>query len=255
MDATIYIYIGFLILTGIIILSIPPFLFFLLYKHLKKKGKTLKNIGLLLFILCTLGMITLGIRAIPNSNTYEPKFETTVIEQKIGGKLLCNSSYFVDLRSYDFFINYTYINASGDTIDFEGGTYNGREWEKDEQIVKLGKFLILKTGSSHDSDKLIIKNIQTNETKTIVLDRYFVENNTLWKIQNITTQKDRCCFESFIENFEGNKFLLKYKFKTNEYLIRKYGVRMITFQIDEKNGDVKMIKVEQIFKILDFLRI
>ena len=51
MDITGFVFVGLMIFIGIGLFSILPVLTFLLYRHLRKKGKIQKNIGLMIFIL------------------------------------------------------------------------------------------------------------------------------------------------------------------------------------------------------------
>lgn len=238
------IFAGLMIIIGIAMFSILPFLTFLLYRHLRNKGVIAKNIGLALFILTTLGMIALVLRVIFGPSGFGPEYDSVVIEQKIGGKLLCNSVYNADMHSWHYYVDYKYIDLSGDTIDFKNGSYYGREWGKNEQLLKFDKFLILKTGAWHGSDRLIIKNTQTDSTKMIDIDNKYIESDSLWKTQNIKSLLDYCCAETFIESINGNEIILKYKFRTNESLTTKYGERMITYQIDKETGDLKMTKIK-----------
>ena len=82
--------------------SILPVLTFLLFRFLKKKGKIQKNIGLTIFILSTLGMIFIGIKALISNGGFGPEYETAVIEQRIGGKLICESVYNADIHSWQY---------------------------------------------------------------------------------------------------------------------------------------------------------
>ena len=104
--------------------------------------------------------------------------------------------------------------------------------------------MILKTGACHGSDRLIIKNIQTDSIKVFDIDNQFIERDSLWKAQNIKSLVDYCCAETFIENINGNVILLKYKFRTDEKLTKKYDERMISYQIDKETGDIKLTKIK-----------
>lgn len=244
MDITGFVFVGLMIFIGIGLFSILPVLTFLLYRHLRKKGKIQKNIGLTLFILTTIGMIALGLKAFLGPSGFGPEYETVKIKQGIGGKLLCNSVYTADQHSWQYDIDYKYIDLKGDTVDFKSGSYYGRDWKKDEQILKFHKFMILKTGSGYGSDRLIIKNTQTDSAKVFDIDDKFIEKDSLWRIQNIKSLLNYCCAETFIESINDNEILLKYKFRTNERLFKKYGERMITYSIDKESGEIKMTKIK-----------
>lgn len=54
--------------------------------------------------------------------------------------------------------------------------------------------------------------------------------------------KNYCCAETFIDDINENKILLKYKFRTDEHLTSKYAEHKITHTIDAKTGEIKMTK-------------
>lgn len=236
--------VGIMILIGIALLSILPVLAFLLYRYLRTKGKVQKNIGLALFILTTLAMMIIGVKIIFGPSGFGTEFETVAIDQGIGGKLLCNSVYTADQHSWQFVVDYKYIDLKGDTFDFKSGSYYGREWKKDEQIVKYDKFLILKTGAEYGSERLIIKNTQTDSTRIFDINNTFIEKDSLWKAQKIKSLLYHCCAVTFIENIKGADIFVKYKFRTNDKLKNKFGVRMINYQIDKETGLIKMRKIK-----------
>lgn len=93
---------------------------------------------------------------------FGPEYETVVINQNIGGELICNSVYTADLQSYYFDIKYTYCFA-GDTINIGSGYYYGKEWKKEEQLHKYGNYLLLKTSANRFYDNLLIANNNINE--------------------------------------------------------------------------------------------
>ena len=245
MDIVVVIFSLVMILIGIVIFSILPILTFLLYRHLKKKNNDSKKIGLTIFILTTIGMISIVLKIIFGPSGFGPEYDSALIKQKIGGNLLCDSEYNADLHSWVYEIDYKYINIEGDTIEFSNGFYRGREWNKDEQISKFDKYLILKTGSWEGSDKLIIKNIQTDSTKTFDIDANFIEKDSLWKTKKIKSLLNYCCAETFIESIKSNKIILKYKFRTNESLTNKYGERKVTYMIEKETGDIKMTNINE----------
>jgi hypothetical protein len=232
------------VIFSLVILSIPSGLTYLLYRYLKKKGQAQRKIGLVIFALTTAFMIIYSIKFFKDGAGFGPKYETVKIKQNIGGKLICESVYNADIHSWQFDIDYKYINNNGDTLDFENGSYYGREWEKDEQIKKYNNWLILKTGAWYGSDKLIIKNILSDTTKVFDIDNQFIENDSLWKAKNIKSLLNYCCAETFIENINGNEISLKYKFRTDENLTNKYGERRITYKIDTETGSIKMTDIK-----------
>ncbi|MFA6261127.1 MAG: hypothetical protein WC760_06660 [Bacteroidia bacterium] len=243
MDILVLIVVALIVVIGISLFSILPMLTYTLYRHLRKKGNVSKNIGLALFLVTTLGMIVIGLKVIFGPSGFGPEYDSVLIDQKIGGKLLCYSEYNADIQSWQYDINYKYIDLIGDTFDFKSGSYHGRGWEKDERVLRFGKFLILKTGAWYGSDRLIIKNILTDSTRIFDIDNKFIEKDSLWKAQCIKSLINNCCAETFIQSIIGNEIILKYKFRTNKRFTNKYDERMVTFLIDKETGDIKMTKI------------
>lgn len=209
----------------LVTLAIPSGLTYFLYRYLKKKGQTQKRIGLIIFISTTVLMIVYSIKFFKDGAGFGPEYETVQIEQNIGGKLICESVYNADHHSWQYNVNYKYIDIKGDTLDLKSGSYYGREQNKDEQIRKYNDWLILKTGSWHGSDRIIIKNIQSDTIKIFDIDNQFIESDSLWKSKNIKSLLNYCCAETFIDDINENKILLKYKFRTDEHLTNKYAER------------------------------
>lgn len=232
------------VLLVVVILSIPSGLTYLLYRHLRKKGDTQKKIGLTIFVLTTATMLFIGLDSAMSGFGFGPEYETEIINQKIGGKLICESVYNADHHSWQYNVDYKYINQKGDTLDFSGGVYYGREWNNDEQIQKYKNWLILKTGAWHGSDRLIIKNIQTDTTKIYDIDNNFIEKDSLWRAQNIESLSNFCCAETFIENIQENRISLTYKFRTDEKMTLKYGNRKVTYEIENETGKIVMTDIK-----------
>ena len=228
----------------LVILSIPSVLTYFLFKYLKKKGETHRKVGLIIFGLTTISMIIYSVVFFRNGAGFGPEYENVEIKQNIGGNLLCKSVYNADHHSWQYNIDYKYVDIKGDTLDFNNGGYYGREWNKDEQIKKYNNWLILKTGSFHGSDKIIVKNIKTNTTNVFEIDNEFIEKDSLWKVQNIKSLLNYCCAETFIENINENKVTLKYKYRTEENLPDEYGEKRITYEIDNETGKIKMTEIK-----------
>ena len=236
---------GLMIVFLIVLFSILPIFTFIFYRIIRKKGKVYKMVGLMIFSLTTIGMVALAIKTLFGPSGFEPSYETIEIKQNIGGKLLCKSEYNADLHDWQYQISYNYITNNRDSINLGDGTYKGREWEKNEQLIKLGNWLILKTGSWSGSDRIILKNTLTDSLLVYNLNDEFIENDSLWKVQKIKSLLNYCCSESYIENISNGVIVLKYKFRTNENLNNLYDNRLITYQIESESGHIKMIKINK----------
>ena len=190
-------------------------------------------------------MLILAIKIITGPSGFGPEYDSATIDQKIGGKLFCKSVYNADQHSWQYDVKYKYLPINGDTIDMGHGGYYGRKWNKDEQLIQVDNWLILKTGNWRGSDKVILKNILTDSTRVYNLDNQFIEKDSLWRTQNIKSLLNYCCAETFIENVLGHEIHLKYKFRTDENLTKKYDERLITYKIDGTTGQIKMTRIEK----------
>ena len=187
---------------------------------------------------CLIALFTYGIL-----HAFDPEYKTVEIKQNVGGKLICESIYNADHHSWQYDIDYNYIDSKGDTLDFKSGSYNGREWRKNEQIKKYKNWLILITGDSYGSDRLILKNIQTDSTKIFNIDNKYIERDSLWRTKNIKSLLNYCCAETFIEKIQKNKVLINYKFRTDKNLTKEYDLRDIIYEISNETGEIKMTEI------------
>ena len=224
-------------------LALPVATFLLYYYRLRKKGKRSKNIGLAIFIFSVVGMIILAIKIFVGPSGFGPDYDNAEIKQIIGGKLLCKSIHTADFQSFETDVNYKYLTKYGDTIKLGDGTYFNSEWEKDEQLQKLGNWLILITGSMDGYDRIILKNIKTNSMRIFDINDNFIENDSLWKSKKIKVLSEYCCPETNIKKIEKGKIILKYRFRISKNLFNKYDKRMITLQIDSITGNIKIVKI------------
>ncbi len=231
------------ILFFLVIQSIPSVLTYFLYRYLRKKGETQKKIGLSVFIVTTAAVLFFATDSAINGFGFGPEYETEIIDQKIGGKLICESVYNADHHSWQYDIDYKFINQKGDTLDFSNGGYYGREWNKNEQIHQFNDWLLLKTGAWHGSDRIILRNIKTNKIYSYNIDNQLIESYELWGRQNIKSLMNYCCAESFVKKIIGNEIVVDYKYRIKEMEPNEYGKRQITFEFDEKSGELRMKKI------------
>ncbi len=229
-----------ILLLGII--SVPSILTYFLYKYLKKKGRKYKIIGILIFLITPIVVILFINQSI--GDAFGPTYDYEEIDQDIGGVLFCESEYLADHHSWEYNVQYKYLTEKGDTIDFGYGYFIGKDWMKNEQLFKLNNWLILVTGIRDGSDRLILKNIQTDSTIVYDFDSNFIEKNILWKRKKIKSLHNYCCDEISIEDITEKYILIKYKFRTDKDLVKEYETRMIKYKIDKKTGSLDMIEID-----------
>ena len=183
-------------------------------------------------------------------HAFDTEYETVKIEQNIGGQLICNSVYNADHHSWQYDIDYYYLPPNKDTIQVGSGSYYGREWEKNEQIIKYDDWLILKTGGFHDADKLLIGKKGATSWMEFEISPETIEKDSLWISKSIYSKMNWLPQESFITNFENGIVTVDYLYRTVDYLYRTGEIvdqqekRTITYKIDKSTGIPEMINIK-----------
>ena len=192
-----------------------------------KKG-CLYSLGVSLILL--LGFIYLLLHA------FDPEYDTVKIEQKIGGILICNSIYNADHHDWQYDITYEYQSKDNKKYKIGNGTYHTREWEKDEQLKKYGKWYILKTGDWFGTDKVIIGNFETNKWVDYQFTPEIIENEKLWKELNIKSLNTYLPYECFITEIANGFIKVNYKFRIDETKAELLDERKLIYEIDKESG-------------------
>ncbi len=178
------------------------------------------------------------------SRSFDPVYDTAEIKQDIGGTLICNSIYIADHHSWQYDVTYKYKLNNDSLIEIGSGTYYGREWNKDEQLIQYKNWTILKTGGIA-TDKLIIGNIRTKEWKAYEFTPHIIEADSLWIKLSIPSHSLVCCPETSIERISNGQILLNYKFRTSEKDVDEYQQRKIYYTIDEATGKPTMARIDE----------
>ena len=174
---------------------------------------------------------------------FRTRVETIEIEQLIGGKLICESTYMADIQSWYYFVDYKYKKENNEIIEIGKGEYFSREWNKDEQLKKIGDWLILHTGGEFKTDKLLIGKAGNSNWKTFEISPSVIEKDNFWKSKDINVNKTGTPSEVFIKEISENEIHVEYLFRTGE----KYEdqeTRKITYKFDEEKGIPIMSKIE-----------
>ena len=189
-----------------------------------------KGFGIAILVIIGIGILFIGLVYW----AFQPEYRTVEIEQNIGGKLICEMEYVSDHHSWDYIIDYSYKPENGDIIFIGNGIYSGREWNEDEQLVKMDKWTVLKTGNRHDSDKIIYGDINTNEWKEYDFTPQTIENDSLWRTKNIKTLINWSPSESFIEDIENNIITVIYEYRIDESNTELTEKKLIEYELSEK---------------------
>jgi hypothetical protein len=199
-----------------------------------KKG-CLYSIGF--FIAVVIGFFFMFLHA------FDTEYDKAEIVQKIGGKLICNSIYNADHHDWQYDITYEYKSKENKTFKIGNGTYYAREWNKDEQLIKFDKWIILKTGNFYGSDKIIIGNFETQKWTDYQFTPEIIENEKMWKVAKIKSLLNYCCAESYITRIYNGKIMVEYKFRINETKTELMDKRKLIYEIDKNTGKPNLIRI------------
>ena len=190
-----------------------------------------------------IGLILLIIFPIIFKQAFGPIDEEVIIKQETGGELICNSTYSADIQSWYYFVDYKLKKENGEIIEIGKGEYFGREWNKDEQIKKMGRWLVLQTGEEFKTDKLLIGKATKSNWKSFEVSPYEITNDSFWKSENIYVNNTGTPSEAFIKKIIGNKIEVEYLFRAGENY-EDQETRKIIYEFDEEKGIPNMSKIE-----------
>lgn len=200
--------------------------------------KKTKKITLSVCIALFLGIIYLFATA------FDPEYSNALIKQKIGGVLICNTVYNADHHSWQYDVDYKYRALNDSVYEIGNGTYYGREWNKDEQLIKFGKWIILKTGGWIGSDKIVIRDMKSKKWSEYVFSPENIEKENLWTSSNIHSLLNWCCTESFVTSIKEGEIEVLYKFRVDEHKTELLDSRKVIYSIDYETGKLKMSKIK-----------
>ena len=169
-------------------------------------------------------------------HAFDPEYDKAEIVQKIGGTLICNSVYNADIHDWQYDITYAYKSKENKIYKIGNGTYYAREWNKDEQLKKFDKWVILKTGDFYDSDKVIIGNFETQKWTDYKFSPVVIEKEKMWKDAKIKSLLNYCCAECFITKIDKEIIEVIYKFRISETKTQSLGESKLIYEIDKETG-------------------
>lgn len=190
-----------------------------------------------------LGLVLLFSFPIIFKQAFGPIAETVIIKQDIGGELICNSTYSADIQSWYYCVDYKFHKENGEIIEIGKGEYFSREWNRYEQLHKMGEWLVLQTGGEFKTDKLLIGKDTNQNWKSFEISANEITNESLWKSQNIYVNKTGTPSEAYVKDIIGDKIEVIYKFRAGENYEHQE-TRKITYEFDDENGIPRMSKIE-----------
>lgn len=198
--------------------------------------------GCLIGVLALAGLLVLIVYLI--STAFEPQYENIEIKQDIGGTLLCNSVYLADLHSWQYEVDYSYNTPNKQNYVLGSGSFYGRNWRKDEQLIKYGEYFYLQTGGFGHADKVLFGKLDSVKWKEFEISPENIEQNELWISKNIYSKKGWLPQESYIKSFSNGILKVEYLYRTGEE-VNDQEKRLITYKLNTETGipEMKDIKL------------
>ena len=169
---------------------------------------------------------------------------TEIINQNIGGKLICKVHYWDDFQESVNEITYEFADKDGKKHKIGTGKFE-YGWNKTEQLIQFKNWTILKTSNSRESEKIIIGNLEKNLFKEYVFSPTTIEENPIWIKQNINSNPNNYDSVVKIQKIgENGQFTILYKFAIKDRTFSfQEDEKKVIYKIDEKTGIPILIKV------------
>lgn len=170
------------------------------------------------------------------------------IKQNIGGSLIRDIHHYNDFQSFIFDIKYSFKDQF-DSIKVIGyGSYYSQKPPKDEQLIQIDKWRILKTSKDRDVDVLFICNNSSKIWTEYEISPETIEQTDLWKKQKINSQVDNWDSVSKVEKIDKNgNVIVLYTYAEKDrifsFITRK---RQIIYKIDFQTGRLEMSKITEL---------
>ena len=199
----------------------------------------LKPISILTILISTLFSCKDSGESVFTDKTYQD-----TIKQNIGGLLVRNIHHYNDFHSYDYDIEYSYSDKFDSINKIGSGSFHGQEPPKDEQLIRLGKWIIFKTSGDRDKDFVYIGSSNNFWTKYEISPET-IEQKDLWKAQKIKTRTDNWDAVSKVTEIDSNgNVTVLYTFVKEKFIpFFKTGKRQVIYSLNKETGRLEMTKI------------
>ena len=195
-------------------------------------------------------IIILTLHSCKNSSesVFTDKTSQDTIKQNIGGSLIRNIHYYDDLSSAIYDIKYSYKDEFDSVSEIGLGSYYNEQPPKDEQLMNIDKWKILKVCKDRDADLLFVYNTTTKTWTKYEVSPESIEQTDMWKMKNIDSQVDNWDSVSKVENIEANgNISVIYTFPKKGRIVGFINQkRKVTYKIDRQTGEITMTQIQEI---------
>ncbi len=176
-------------------------------------------------------------------NAFDSKYYRESIPQDLGGELICDVEFNVDIHTGHYSIEYKYLNEA-DTIDIGSTNFSSRPWNKNEQLIKFNDFLILKTGCSFNGDMIFLGKRDLHNWRAVMILPDIIEKDSVWISKGVLSLDNYSPCSSFINKIENGLVFVEYKYRVDKEITNLIETSQIIYQISKKTGDLKMIGIK-----------
>jgi hypothetical protein len=194
----------------------------------------MKNNGCLISFILFVFILFLGIYI-----ALSPTNNKIVIDQKIGGKLICNSTFYWSPHHSEYVVQYIY-QLNENKLDTIGtGLYHSADWSQKDQLQKSLNWVYLKTKEFND-DKIIIADSSKLIWKEFVFSPNNIENELIWKKEKIKANGNYLNVAT-INKIENDIIEVNYEYMIDSINFELKKAKILLFEID-KNSVVPKLK-------------
>jgi len=170
------------------------------------------------------------------------------IKQNIGGLLIRNIHHYNNFHSWMYDIKYSVDNKS-DSLKFIGsGSFYCQEPPKVEQLIKLDKWIILKTSNDRNADVIFICDSDFGLVSENIISPKKIEQEDLWKNQNIGSSMDNWDSVAKIEKIDsvGQISVIYTYARKRRFPFFKTNKRKLIYNIDKETGRLKLTNIIEV---------
>ena len=179
-------------------------------------------------------------------NALTDKTYKDTLKQNVGGELFRDIHYSDDFQSWDYDIQYSYKDKFNSIYIIGSGNFHGQEIPNDEQLLQINKWTVLNTDDGFHC-KIIVGNLNENIFTTYEISPQTIEQDLVWKNQNIKSNPNTGDSKVIFENMKTNGELsVIYKFAKKDRIFSFItGQRKVNYKLNIKSGRLEMTNVSE----------
>ena len=166
------------------------------------------------------------------------------IKQNIGGLLIRDIHHYNDFNSFNYDIEYSYKDKNDSIKKIGVGSFYGQVPPKDEQLIRIDKWIVLKTSGDRDKDFIYIGDGNNIWTKYEISPET-IEQQDLWKAQKLETRTDNWDSVSKVKLIDSNgNITVVYTFVREKFIpFFKTGKRKVIYSLNRITGILEITKI------------